>query len=479
MNRFNSRKLNFLLIGIIIGLTAGILTGFFGTGRQTVEAGNTDLKDMQYTFNTVAETVLPVVVELRVVEVLTQEIPEGYNWPFNFIEPELDDNSSPDIHEYESEGLGSGIIVRKSGNTYFVLTNGHVIGDADRITIRLYSGSEHEGSIVGTDERKDLALVSFESSEDLPVAVLGDSEKIDIGDWVLAIGSPLGYDFSVTAGIVSAVGRNGPANNISDFIQTDASINQGNSGGALVNLDGEVVGINTWIATNSGESIGLGFSIPVNNVRNAIDDFITEGSVQYGWLGITIAQPDEITAEDLGLTGKNGAIVYNVYETSPAGLGGIKPGDFITGLNGVDIMDYMQLTRLIGDIRAGDTAEIELIRSGKTIVLKAEIELRKSREELSGLHDTIWPGFTAIPLSEETSSDYNLGVRHGAIISVEAGTRAFRAGLRDYDIITSINGEEIDNMLDFYAVLNDKNNNYSFNVVRNDQEIEILLKRQE
>ena len=189
-NFTKSRQLNILLIGIIVCLTGGIFILHNTASPKVVEAGKTDLRDMQYTFRTVAEHVLPVSVELRVVEIKTQEIPEGYNWSFNFIEPEIDDDQSPDIHEYEAEGLGSGVIVRRNGKTYYVLTNRHVLGSADRITVRLHDKTEMTGIVVGTDDRKDLGLISFESDDDLPVAVLGDSDELLVGDWVLAVGSP-------------------------------------------------------------------------------------------------------------------------------------------------------------------------------------------------------------------------------------------------------------------------------------------------
>jgi len=469
-----SGRLNLILAGVILGLTIGIIAGGGRTLTGSVEAGKSDLAELQYTFRAVSEAVLPVVVEIRVVEVQTQVMPEGYSWPFNFIEPE--DEGPAETQEYETEGLGSGVIVRRDGEKYYVLTNNHVLGTADRITVRLNDKSEIKADVVGVDERKDLALVSFLSEKDLATAKLGDSDDLYVGDWVLAVGSPLGYESTVTAGIVSAIGRNGPQQNISDFIQTDASINQGNSGGALVNLDGEVVGINTWIATTTGVSIGLGFSIPVNNVKKAIDDFIINGSVQYGWLGVTITNPDPVTAADLGITGLSGAIVNNIYENSPAGIAGLLPGDLIIKVDNEEVSDYKHFTRAVGDIRAGETIELTVIRNSKQIMLSALIASRKKKEELIELYDYIWPGFTAIPLEDKLKKEFGLPESvNGVIISVEPGTRAFTAGLKDYDIITAINSTEINNMLDFYQSINDKNNKYLFDVIRNNTEISVEM----
>ena len=170
----------------------------------------------------------------------------------------------------------------------YVLTNNHVVQDADEIEVNLNDGRTFSGELVGGDPLRDLALVSFETQEEVPVAVLGDSSELWVGDWVLAIGNPLGFESTVTAGIVSAKGRHTQGQQFTDYIQTDASINRGNSGGALVNLDGEVIGINTFIASTSGGSIGLGFAIPINNARRAIDDFIDKGSVEYAWLGVNM-----------------------------------------------------------------------------------------------------------------------------------------------------------------------------------------------
>jgi len=469
--------INLVLCGIIIGLTAGLIIDKLPSGGiKTVEAGKVDALDMQYTFRSVAEESLPFVVEIMTVDVNVQEMPKGYSWPFNFIDPEEGDGDEVEKKEYETEGLGSGIIVRNASDNYYVLTNNHVIANADRISVRLFNKDIIDAEITGTDERKDLALIHFKYEGKLKTAVLGDSDKLHVGDLVLAVGSPLGYEATVTAGIVSALGRSGPIDNISDFIQTDASINQGNSGGALVNLNGEVIGINTWIATTTGVSIGLGFSIPVNNVKKAIDDFIESGSVQYGWLGVSLTEPDELTSEQLGIQDFTGALVQNIYFDSPAGRAGLQPGDYIIRLNDAEISDYRHFTRLIGDIKAGQTISMRVVRLGKIIEIDALIEARKSKEEIIQLYDTLWPGITAIPLDSRIKKELELSdAVHGVIITVDTGTGAFLAGLKDYDIITAINGSEINNILDFYAMINDKSNKYKFKIIRNSIEMYVEL----
>ena len=261
----------------------------------------------------VSDLVLQSVVEVDVEETKTRNVSPI---PFFFFGTP-DDEDGPFQREYKSQGLGSGVIVLKEKNTYYVLTNNHVAGSASKITVKLNDSREFECKLIGHDERKDIALISFESKDDIPVARLGDSDKVRTGDFCFAMGAPLGYSQSVTSGIVSATGRSGSGiGNISDFIQTDASINQGNSGGPLVNIYGEVIGINTWIASSSGGSVGIGFAIPINNIKKAISDFVSTGKVSYGWLGVSLVEADKDFLNELGISGKQGALVSQIFLVS-------------------------------------------------------------------------------------------------------------------------------------------------------------------
>jgi S1-C subfamily serine protease len=286
------------------------------------------LEAMQDVFRAVSDGVLPSVVELDVVEKRTA--PAN---PFGFI-PFFGDRGDGQQREYEQQGLGSGVIVRRTGKTYYVLTNNHVAGKATEISVKLFDGREITGKLIGTDDRKDIALVAFDSDDpNIPIAVLGDSDTVRVGDICFAMGTPLGFDSSVTQGIVSAIGRTGQnIENISEFIQTDAAINQGNSGGPLVNIYGEVIGINTWIASPSGGSAGLGFSITINNVKKAIEDFISNGKVTYGWMGVALVEISKEYKKDLGVEDKTGAFASQVYLESPAAKGGLQAGDFVIQL---------------------------------------------------------------------------------------------------------------------------------------------------
>lgn len=420
-----------------------------------------ELQNLQSGFRSVAKNVLPVVVEITTVENRTMALPEED--PFNLLPWGFDPNTEdapPGERQFQNQGLGSGVIVGRDGDTVFVLTNNHVIGNADEIHITLYDGREFTAAIVGNDERKDLALLSFKSKdEEIKAAAFGDSDYLEVGDWVLAIGNPYGYISSVTAGIVSAKGRRGPEDNISDFIQTDASINQGNSGGALVNLAGEVVGINTWITTPTGGSIGLGFAIPINNVKKAVKDFIAKGEVEYGWLGVSIADPLPLIEDTLNLKNKKGAFVYHVFKGSPADKSGIQPGDFILSINGRFIIDADELVRLVGDLPPKKSAIFSLNRFGKDITLEVSIGLREDAESITAQSKNMWPGITVVPLNEDLIKELKLKDNTKGIVvtDVDQNTKLSIAGVKSGDVITSMNGKNLINIVDFYAIINDKN----------------------
>lgn len=448
------------------------------------------LEAMQKANRSISQAILPVVVTLDVVETKTvQSNPQNaFPW-FFFNNPQgggdngsgngsgnSDDKSQK--REYKSEGLGSGIIVRKAGNTFYVLTNQHVAGAANNeISVKLFDGREIPGKLVGSDERKDIALVSFDSTDaSIPVAKLGDSDTVQAGDIVFAVGSPLGYISSVTQGIVSAVGRSGgPNGNINDFIQTDAAINQGNSGGPLVNIYGEVVGVNAWIASSSGGSQGLGFSIPINNVKKAIDDFISGGKVKYGWLGVSLSEADKEILTDLGIKDKKGALASQVFIGSPADKAGLVPGDFVISLGGKDVKTVDQLVRDVGDIPAGSTAKFVIVRGGKEQTLSVKIEERN--ETLVSDSSKLWPGFAPYPLTDAVKKELKLeGKQKGLLVmNVQVKSAAAVMGLQSGDIVTKVNDKEISGLADFYAKLSDQSaKEFWFDVVRDGQSVATL-----
>lgn len=442
------------------------------------------LEGMQKANRAVSAALLPSVVTLDVTETQTvQNTPLDANPWFFFGNPREnqdgqngEDNQSP-RREYQQEGLGSGVIIRHTGKTWYLLTNEHVAGNATKIVVRLYDGREFDGTLVGSDGRKDIALVSFEyDGSDIPVAAMGDSDSVQTGDVVFAIGSPLGYMSSVTQGIVSAVGRDGgPNNNINDFIQTDAAINQGNSGGPLVNIRGEVVGINSWIASQSGGSQGLGFSIPINNVKKAVDDFISDGKIKYGWLGVSLIEADSGMLAELGLTGRKGALASQVFTNSPAAKGGILPGDFVIALNGHEVKTVDQLVRDVGDLPAGKTAAFTVIRLGKQQEIKVKIEQRD--ESTVADSAKLWPGFVPYTLTDDIKTRLKLESNQKGVLvaNVQAKSPAAVMGLQAGDVIVKVNDKPVQGLQDFYKALSSEGTREIwFDVIRETQTVSTM-----
>jgi len=419
------------------------------------------LESMQKANRGITSMILPSVVTLDVKETKTVDSNSANNVPYFFFgAPQQGDNGdgsgNGQQRQYDSEGLGSGIIVRNTGKTFYVLTNQHVAGAANEINVQLNDGREFPGKLVGGDERKDIALVSFESDDKtIPVAKLGDSDAVQPGDIVFAVGSPLGYMASITQGIVSALGRQGPNDNINDFIQTDAAINQGNSGGPLVNIKGEVIGVNAWIASNTGGSQGLGFSIPINNVKKAIDDFISSGKIIYGWLGVSLVEPNKDILSSLALTGKKGALAQQLFIDSPADKGGVQPGDYVVSLNGKDVKNVDQLVRDVGDIEAGQTATFGVIRNGKAQDVKVKITQRDNTTVSDS--SKLWPGFSPYPMTDEVRTQLKLDKKQKGLLvtGVQAKSAAAIMGLQSGDIIIKMNDKDVSELTDFYARLSD------------------------
>ncbi len=472
---FYSRKIlfsNLVLSGVIIGFVLSMVLFSCSTAveppsavqaqQESGERGQTpviDAQGLQDSFRATVERILPTVVQIEIIEI-RQGTPQGGGgaapwFDFFFGEPE-DDGSTP-TPEFRNPGLGSGVIVRRDGDTYYVLTNDHVVSNADEISVTLDDLREFHGQVVGTDPRRDLALVSFETDEpDILIAPLGDSSQLQVGDWVLAMGSPFGFQSTVTAGIVSATGRmGGPQGNISDFIQTDAAINRGNSGGPLVNLAGEVVGINTWITSQTGGSMGLGFSIPINNARRAIDQFIETGEVEYGWLGVSIPDTSSEVLEELGLSRTLGAMIHNVFRGSPAWEYGLLPGDYVTSVNGARVRTPQELTLLVGDLIAGDDAEFGVIRLGERMTFTVTIGRRDDDQAVLSAQGNLWPGLRIQSLTDAVRRSFSIpSGDDGVVISaVESRTPAADAGLRRGDVITAVNGEDTSDAMDFYRAL--------------------------
>jgi Do/DeqQ family serine protease len=435
---------------------------------------------LQSAFRSVADKVLPSVVEIKTVSVQRRQTPNfnGIPWEF-FFGPRDGTPNQDQEREFRSTGLGSGIIVRQNKDIYYVLTNNHVVDGANEIQVATKDGKEYPAELVGKDSRRDLAVVSFKTSDFFPLAVLGSSDDVRVGDWAIAMGNPLGeqFSFSVTMGIVSAVGRTGgPGGNINDFIQTDAPINQGNSGGPLVNIRGEVIGINTWIASNhGGGSVGLGFSIPINNAKRSIDEFISSGNVNDGWLGVSLTDADKETLQALGLGGKRGALVSQVFLGSPGEKAGVRPGDFITHVDKREVRGMTALTQIVGDLRPGERAVFTLIRDGNPSDFEVRIETRT--DEVAADSKKLWPGVYIIPLTDAIRSSLKLDKDAEGIYVAQVlnETPAAVIGMQRGDRIIAVNDTPVKDIAAFYKTLREKTDKELwFTFIRGDATLESL-----
>ncbi len=449
-----------------------------------------NLATIQYSFREVAQKVLPVVVEVDITQQAGGALPASpFDWFFN--QPNNGRSPQPRVQQ----GLGSGIIVKRSGSTYYVLTNNHVVDSATTIKVKL-SDETVIGNVktVGTDSRRDLAVISFSSSRSLPVAELGDSSDLEVGDLVLAVGNPWGFENTVTMGIVSALGRsNSQLSSNTDYIQTDAAINEGNSGGALVNIKGEVVGINTWIATPTGGSISLGFAIPINSAKKAVDDFISKGKVEYGFLGILPGDPESDTlpgvGRDLKVDNVKGSLVLNVFKNSAADKGGLLPGDYITTANGTDIPNTNKLIQVVGDLLAGRTYDFEIIRNGEKTKVSVKLAVRPADGSDETAYSNMWPGLVVFHANDDARqlpgfNDIAKGVDGVMIQGALSGNNAQDqspaaiAGFRPGDLITQINGKDIHTVMDFYKAVNDRTKkDISFKISRQGTDVTIGMSR--
>jgi len=350
----------------------------------------------------------------------------------------------PDLSPRERpfQSAGSGVIFdAKNG---YILTNAHVVENASEITVTLQDGRDLKADVVGSDELSDIAVLKV-SGTTLTQIALGDSSKVEVGDFVVAIGNPFGLQNTVTSGIVSGLGRsNINPDGFEDFIQTDASINPGNSGGALVNLRGELIGINTAILSRTGGNIGIGFAIPVNMAHNVMDQLLQFGLVKRGLLGVNISAMGPDIAQALGLSGAQGALVTKVFEDSAADRAGIRTGDVITSLNNVTVKSPTELHNTIGLMRIGDKVEVGLLRDGKSRRVTAVIA------EASSASDTT-PGQADDPhRALEGASLVDAPESGGALVrTVDPGSPAAQTGLRNSDVIVGVNRARVSNVAQF------------------------------
>ena len=398
----------------------------------------------------VAAKVLPSVVNIASMKTVTQQSPL-------FSDPFFRDFFGGGIpHERVQRALGSGVIVSSDG---YIVTNNHVVGGADKVEVRLSDASVYPATIVGTDPKSDVAIIKINKTG-LPAIKIGDSSRLRIGGFVLAVGNPFGLEQTVTMGIISALGRSGLGiTDYENFIQTDASINPGNSGGALVNMRGELIGINTAILSQSGGSVGIGFAIPIDlvmSIKKSIDKY---GKVVRGWLGVSVQEITPEIAKGLGLSAARGALISDVMKASPAEKAGLKQGDVIIGIDGKTVGNTSSMRFQISEVLPGASVKVKVLRDGKEkvfTVVAGDLAKAKIPEHMVVIQDNKFlSGATVADLTPATRETLDLkpDIQGVAVIEVANNSAAAKTGLRPGDIILSVNNNATRNLEDFKKIV--------------------------
>jgi len=452
------QKVNpFIILLILIG---GLLALSQPGVSPPAYAKTTGTFNAPETFSRLAEMASPAVVNIRIEKTIKsrgpsmrqfQRDPWGREQPFKDFFERFFGEETP--REFKQSSVGSGFIIDKSG---YVVTNNHVIENADKIVVKLDDDKEFDAKVVGRDPNTDIALLKVESDEDLPFIKLGDSKKLKIGQWVMAIGSPFGLERTVTAGIVSAKGRVIGSGPYDDFIQTDASINPGNSGGPLLNMDGEVVGINTAIIASA---TGIGFAIPINLAQGIIAQLKSEGEVTRGWLGVAIQDLTTEMAEYYGLKDRKGVLVADVFKGDPADKAGIRAKDIILEVNDQKIETSRQLTSMIAGLKVNETAKVEVFRDRKIKTFSIKLAKRddsrlKARSTPQERREEDELGIRVADLTDEMAQRFNIEDMTGVVVvGVAADSKGAEAGIQMGDIIKEINHRVIESAEDYRSAL--------------------------
>lgn len=464
LNRLNAIILSVALLSVVVSgavLVCEPEPALAERSMAEIERLQKSAEEFQKLFAAVADYVKPAVVHVKAVKVMKAEQFEGFH-PFGRGFPFGDEFFDRFFRrrmpkEFRQQGFGSGVIVDSKG---YILTNNHVIEEADEIYVIMpgTKGKEIKAEVIGTDPPTDVAVIKIEG-DGLPVATLGDSDKVRIGDWVLAIGNPFGLTQTVTAGIISATGRaNVGIADYEDFIQTDAAINPGNSGGPLVNLNGEVIGINTAIFTRTGGYMGVGFAIPINMAKVVMDSLIKHKKVVRGWLGVAIQDITAELAESFGLPSTEGVLVSDVTSNSPAEKGGMKRGDVILEYQGKKVEDINQLRILVAQTPVGTKASLKILRDNRPMNLTITIGEQPAELFARGpgaVSPTREFGMSLENLTPELARRFGYEDEMGGVlvVDVEPGSLAEMAGIRSGDLIKEVNRERVHNLQEFWEVV--------------------------
>jgi serine protease Do len=434
------------LVGAGYGMSSAVKTA---DHPAAVLTQTSEIPMVPANFSDLAEKVRPGVVNIQVVKTVKNA---GFGVPFPFRTPFGDffgPFSGENPHQMPmQQGVGSGFVISSDG---YILTNNHVVDDANQIKIKLADGKEYDAKVVGRDPKTDLALLKAEGASNLQPLRLGDSDSLKVGNWVVAVGSPFGLEQTVTAGIVSAKGRvigSGPYDN---FIQTDASINPGNSGGPLLNTDGQVIGINTAIFSQSGGNVGIGFAIPVNMAKEIVPQLKEKGHVTRGWLGVGIQKITPELAKSFGLKDEKGALVSQVVKGGPADKAGIETGDVIVEFDGKIVADSNDLPRMVAPLPVGKTVSVKVSRSGNVADREVKIgQLEEQKEEVANASTRKPLGMTVQNITPEIAKGLGLKSETGVVVAnVIPGSPAAQADIRSGDVIQQVNKKPVKNVEDF------------------------------
>jgi serine protease Do len=414
---------------------------------------NAELPD----FTTIVKSSSPAVVKILVEHSAKRgpQGPGGQEIP-DYLRRFFEQRGAPQNRQ-QRMSMGSGFIISEDG---YIVTNNHVVEGADSVLVRLSDRREFEAEVIGTDPRSDLALLRIDA-EDLPLLTIGKAGELEVGEWVLAIGSPFGLDYSVTAGIVSGMGRSLPTErneNYVPFIQTDVAINPGNSGGPLFNLDGEVVGVNSQIFTRSGGSIGLSFAIPASVVINVVDQLRENGRVTRGWFGVTIQDVDKNLAESFGLDRPMGALIAQVAPDGPADKAGLQPGDVIVSFNGTEVRTSSDLPHVVGLIKPGTEVSVELVRDRKRRTIEVEVGGLDADDSYALNRQQGGDGYGGrLGLVVEDPQRETLerwGINGGVLVrEVVPGSVAARSGIVPGDVVTLLGSVPVDSVRSFNSAV--------------------------
>ncbi len=374
--------------------------------------------------------------------------------------------AGPNTQQEKFRALGSGVVINAEKG--YVVTNNHVVDNATKIQVQLSDGRRYDGKVIGKDPRSDIALVQLIDAKNLTAIKIADSDNLRVGDYTVAIGNPYGLGETVTSGIVSALGRSGlNVENYENFIQTDAAINRGNSGGALVNLNGELIGINTAILAPDGGNIGIGFAIPSNMVKNLTGQMVEFGQVKRGELGILGAELNSELAKAMKVDAQRGAFVSQVLPNSAAAKAGVKAGDVVVSMNGKPLSSFAALRAEVGSLPIGTKLQLGLLRDGKPVSVTVELQ-QSSQDKVQSA--TIYTGIEGADLSNDSGSDK--GVR---VDNVKPNSAAARIGLKKGDIILGVNQQRVANLGELRKILDTKPSVLALNVKRGDSSIYLLM----